>query len=195
MNSINKDLVIQEPIESIASWQWRATTAPYESASSWGPRRSQRISKPVSDVYEVYVSKEIQMEGDPTSFEEAMRSVYSSKWQEAMEAEINLMNANDVWDLEEIPNRAKTVGCKWVYKTKCNPKGNVKRYKALFVAKGFTQREWIDYNESFLSSLMQEFFRIKMVLLAHYDLELHQMDVKTVFLNRDLYENINMAQP
>ena len=39
-----------------------------------------------SDDYEVYVSKEIQMEGDPTSFEEAMRSVYSSKWQEAMEA-------------------------------------------------------------------------------------------------------------
>ena len=42
---------------------------------------------------------------------------------------------------------------------------------------------------------MQEFFRIKMVLLAHYDLELHQMDVKTTFLNGDLYENINMAQP
>ena len=42
---------------------------------------------------------------------------------------------------------------------------------------------------------MQGFFRIKMVLLAHYDLELHQMDVKTTFLNGDLYENINMAQP
>ena len=42
---------------------------------------------------------------------------------------------------------------------------------------------------------MQGFFRIKMVLLAHYDLELHQMDVKTTFLNGDLYENVNMAQP
>ena len=41
---------------------------------------------------------------------------------------------------------------------------------------------------------MQGFFRIKMVLLAHYDLELHQMDVKTTFLNGDLYENVN-AQP
>ena len=60
---------------------------------------------------EVYASKEIQMEGNPTSFEEAMRSIYSFKWQEAMEAKINSMNTNDVWNLEVIPNRAKTVGC------------------------------------------------------------------------------------
>ena len=51
------------------------------------------------------------MEGDPTSFEDAMRSVYSFKWQEAMEVEMNSMNTNDVWDLKEIPNEAKTVCC------------------------------------------------------------------------------------
>ena len=62
--------------------------------------------------YEVYVSEEIQMEGDPISFKESMRSVYSSKWQETMEVEINSMNTNDVWDLDKIPNEAKTVGCK-----------------------------------------------------------------------------------
>ena len=49
-----------------------------------------------SDDYEVYVSKEIQMKGNPTSFEEAMRSVYLFKWQEAMEVEMNSMNTNDV---------------------------------------------------------------------------------------------------
>ena len=48
-----------------------------------------------SDDYKVYVSEEIQMEGDPTSFEEAMRSVYSFEWQEAMKVEINSMNTND----------------------------------------------------------------------------------------------------
>ena len=112
-----------------------------------------------------------------------------------MEVKINSMNTNVVWDLEEIPNWAKTVGCKWVYKTKCDSKENVERYKAWLVAKGFTQRGWIDYDESFLSSLMQGFFRIKMVLLAYYDLELHKMDVKTTFLNGDLYENVYMAQP
>ena len=99
--------------------------------------------------------KKVQMEGDLTSFEEAMRNVYSSKWQEAMEAEMNSMNTNDVWDLEEILNGAKTVGCERVYKTKCDSKGNVERYKVWLVAKGFTQTEWIDYNESFLSSLLE----------------------------------------
>ena len=64
-----------------------------------------------SDDYEVYVSKEIQIEGDPTSFEEAMRSVYLFKWQEAMKVEMNSMSTNDVWDLEAIPNGAKIVGC------------------------------------------------------------------------------------
>ena len=62
--------------------------------------------------YKVYVSEEIQIEDDPTSVEKVMRSVYSSKWQEAIKVKINSINTNVVWDLEEIPNRAKIVGCK-----------------------------------------------------------------------------------
>ena len=58
-----------------------------------------------------------------------------------MEVEINSMNINDVWDLEEIPNGAQTVGCERVYKTKYDSKGNVKRYKTWLVAKDFMQRE------------------------------------------------------
>ena len=52
------------------------------------------------------------MEGDPTSFEEAMRSAHSSKWLEAMEDEMKSMKINDVWDLEIIPKGAKTIGRK-----------------------------------------------------------------------------------
>ena len=70
------------------------------------------------------------MEGDPTSFEEAMRSAYSSKWVEAMEDEIKSMKTNGVWDLETIAKVAKTVGFKWVYKTKHDSKGNIERFKA-----------------------------------------------------------------
>ena len=47
-----------------------------------------------------------------------------------MEAKINSMNTNNIWDLEEISNGAKIVGCKWVYKTKRDSKENVERYKA-----------------------------------------------------------------
>ena len=56
------------------------------------------------------------------------------------------------------------------------------------------QREGIDYNETFYPISCKNSFRIIMALVAHYDLELHQMDVKTAFLNGDLEENVYMAQ-
>jgi hypothetical protein len=101
-------------------------------------RRSQRARRlAISDDYEVYVSEEIQIEGNLTSFEEAMRSAHSSKWLEAMEDKIRSMSINKVWYLEEIPKGAKIVGYKWVYKTKCDSKEKIKRFKARLVAKGF----------------------------------------------------------
>ncbi|WVZ92499.1 hypothetical protein U9M48_038558 [Paspalum notatum var. saurae] len=106
-----------------------------------------------------------------------------------MEDEMRSMDTNKVWDLEEIPKRAKKVGCKWVYKTKRDSRGNIKRYKARLVAKGFTQREGIDYTETFSPVSSKDSFRIIMALVAHFDLELHQMDVKTAFLNGVLNEN------
>jgi hypothetical protein len=62
------------------------------------------------------------------------------------------------------------------------------------VTKGFTQRECIDYTETFSSVSCKDFLRIIMTLVSHYDLELHQMDVKTAFLNEDMLENVYMVQ-
>jgi hypothetical protein len=87
---------------------------------------------------EIYMSEDIDAEGDPTTYEDAMRSENSSKWFSAMEGELESMRMNKVWDLEIIPQGAKIVGCKWVYKTKRDSKGNVERYKARLVAKWFT---------------------------------------------------------
>jgi hypothetical protein len=63
------------------------------------------------------------------------------------------------------------------------------------VTKGFTEREHIDYNEIFSLVSCKDSLRIIMALVAHYDLELHQIDVKMAFLNGDLLENVYMAQP
>jgi hypothetical protein len=63
------------------------------------------------------------------------------------------------------------------------------------MTKGFTQREGIDYNETLLPVSSKNSFRIMMALMTHYDLELHQIVVKTTFLNGNLYENVYMAQP
>jgi hypothetical protein len=72
-----------------------------------------------------------------------------------MKDEMKSMKLNDVWDLEEIPKGAKTVGYKWVYKTKYDSRGNIEKFKVRLVAKVFTQREGIDYNETFLQSLVK----------------------------------------
>jgi hypothetical protein len=62
------------------------------------------------------------------------------------------------------------------------------------MTKVFTQREGIDYNEAFLSVSSKDSFRIIMTIMTHYDLELYQIDVKTTFLNGNLYENVYMTQ-
>ena len=101
----DEEPVAQDPIEPIATHegeqqQPQTENVPIEEA----PRRSQRVRKSaISADYEVYNTEEFQMEDDPTSFEEAMKSDHSSKWLEAMEDEMRSMNANKVWDLEIIP--------------------------------------------------------------------------------------------
>jgi len=101
----NEDPVPQDQIEPVAMDEGEQQQPPVQEIPvAVAPSRPQRIRKSaISDDYEVYNSEEIQMEDDPTSFEEAMRSVNSSKWTAAMEDEMKYMSANKIWDLEEIP--------------------------------------------------------------------------------------------
>ncbi|RVW92969.1 Copia protein [Vitis vinifera] len=119
----------------------------------------------------------------------------SELWYNAMKDEMSSMKCNDVWDLVELPNGVKTIGCKWVFKTKKDSLGNIERYKAKLVAKGFTQKEGIDYTETFSHVSKKDSLRIILALVAHFDLELQQMDVKTTFLNGELEEEVYMKQP
>ncbi|RZB42862.1 actin [Glycine soja] len=80
-----------------------------------------------------------------------------------------------------------------IFKTKRDSNGNVERYKARLVAKGYTQKEGIDFKETFSPVSSKDSFRTIMALVAHYDLELHQMDVKTVFLNGNIDETTYMV--
>ena len=79
-------------------------------------------------------------ENDPKSFSQAMSCKELELWYNAMKDEMSSMRCNDVWDLVELPNGAKVIGCKWVFKTKKYSLGNIERYKAKLVAKGFTQK-------------------------------------------------------
>ena len=75
-----------------------------------------------------------------------------------MNDELKSMKDNDVWDLVELPKGKKQIGCTWVFKIKRDSKYNVKRYKACLIAKGFTEREGIDYKKTFSLFFHKEFF-------------------------------------
>ena len=91
-----------------------------------------------------------------------------------------------------MPYGVKAIECKWVFKTKKDSQGDIRRHKARLVVKGFTQREVINYTETFSSVSKKDFLQVIMALVAHFYLELHQMDVKTVFLNGGLKEEVYM---
>lgn len=89
-----------------------------------------------------------------------------------------------MWELVDSPDGYQSVGCKWMFKTKRDTNGNVDRYKTRLVVKGFTQQSCIDFAETFFSLVSSKVaFHIIIDLVAHYDLELHHIDVKTAFLN------------
>jgi len=111
---------------------------------------------------------------DPVSFSEAMNSDNSDKWLDAMKDEFKSMAQNCVWDLVELPEGCKRVGCKWVFKTKCDSHGNIERYKARLVAKGFAKKDAINYKETISPVSKKDSFRIIMALVAHYDVYMDQ---------------------
>ena len=105
------------------------------------------------------------------------------------------MEENKVGDIVELLEGAKRVGYKWVFKTKRNSSGNIERYKAKLIAKGFTQKDGITYKETFSFVSKKHSLRVIMALVSHYDLKLYQMDVKIAFLNGNLDEDVYMDQP
>src|SRR4051812_1174770 len=121
---------------------------------------------------------------DPATYEEAMMSPDSNKWQDAMKSEIGSMYENQVWTLVDLPYGQKAVENKWIFKKKTDAGGNVTVYKALLVAKGFRQIQGVDYDETFSPVAKLKSVRIFLAIAAYYyDYEIWQMDVKTTFLN------------
>ncbi len=110
------------------------------------------------------------------------------KWREAMDKEMESLKANDVYDLVELPEGKKVIGCKWVFKRKLNDDGTVNQYKARLVAQGFSQTYGLDFDEMFCPVVRFESIRSIIAIAVQSDLILHQMDVTSAFLNGKLEE-------
>ena len=133
------------------------------------------------------------MEDDSINFYEAMDSSNSQKWIDAMNEEMKSMKDNDIWDLVPLPEGAKHIYYKLIFKVKRDSKGNMERYKLRLVAKGFMQKKGINDKETLSPVSSKDSFRFIMGLVAHFNLELHHMDIKTLFLKGNIDEKIYMV--
>ncbi|KAL0394343.1 UNVERIFIED_CONTAM: Retrovirus-related Pol polyprotein from transposon RE2, partial [Sesamum latifolium] len=155
-------------------------------------RRSTRESRPPERYG--FMGLTSQLDNDPRMYEEAMSDIDSDKRLEAIKSETDSMGTNQVWTLVDPPKCVRPVGCKWVYKRKLGADGEVTTFKAKLVAKGYTQRPGVDFEETYSPVAMAKSIRILLAIAAWYDYKIWQMDVKAAFLNGFVEEEIYMDQ-
>ncbi|KAL0537600.1 hypothetical protein IC582_026583 [Cucumis melo] len=132
---------------------------------------------------------------DPKTYQEALNSVESSMWKETIKCELDSLVMNQTWDLMDLPKGSKSIRCKWIFKRKTKSNGLIERYKARLVVVKYTQKQGIDYFNTYSPVTKITTIRALIALATINGLLIHQMDVKTVFLNCDLEEKIYMTQP
>jgi hypothetical protein len=112
-----------------------------------------------------------------------------------MHEELENFERNHVWELVYSPPGCKPIGRKWVWKNKEGENGEVVRHKSRLVAQGYSQKEGIDYEETFTPVAHLEAIRIFLAFSIAKGFKLYQMDVKSAFLNGVLEEEVYVKQP
>uniref|UniRef100_A0A6N2K750 Integrase catalytic domain-containing protein n=1 Tax=Salix viminalis TaxID=40686 RepID=A0A6N2K750_SALVM len=116
---------------------------------------------------------------EPENYKEAAGN---KAWEEAMNAELEMIEKNSTWEL-------------WVFKTKLNLDGTIHKHKARLVAKGYAQKPGVDYNETFAPVARLDTIRTLIALASQKGWKLFQLDVKSAFLNGVLEEEVYVEQP
>ncbi|KAJ0566009.1 putative RNA-directed DNA polymerase [Helianthus annuus] len=129
---------------------------------------------------------------DPASYEEAAKE---DKWVAAMKTEIEAIERNHTWELVDPEPGVKPIGVKWIFKTKLNEKGEVEKYKARLVVKGYAQKQGVDYTEVFAPVARWDTIRMFLAIAAKRRWTVYQLDVKSAFLHGELKETVYVEQP
>ena len=149
--------------------------------------------KPSTCVYDCHEGMKARAE--PKSYKMAMKSADAKEWRAACDLEIKSIMDMGVWEIVDRPKNAPVVGGRWHFKLKLNPNGSIKKHKARYVAKGYTQTEGIDYNDTYATTGRLASFRILVAIAAAKGWEIEQMDAIAAFLNSDLKEEIFLELP
>ena len=124
-----------------------------------------------------------------------MSPLESTYWKEAVNSKIESILSNNTWELTDLPPGNKPLGSKWIFKRKMKPDGTIDKYKARLVVKGYKQKQGLDYFDTYSPVTRITSIRMLIALAAVHDLKIHLRDVKIVFLNGELEEEIYMEQP
>jgi hypothetical protein len=112
----------------------------------------------------------------------------------AMVDEMNSISHSQIWQLTKLPIGKRPKITKWIFKVKNDSIGKPSKYKARLVARGFEQKEGLNFQETFIPIIKWSTIRSVIALVAHFGWKISQMDVKTTFLNYDLKEEVYMKQ-
>ncbi|GJW54722.1 zinc finger, CCHC-type containing protein [Tanacetum coccineum] len=129
------------------------------------------------------------IEDDPKTFNEANKSQDVAFWKEAINDEIDSIMSNNTWVLVDLP-----LGCKWIFKRKLKVDGTIEKFKARLVIQGFRQKPGIDYFDTYALVARISTIRLLIAMAFIHNQIIHQMDVKTTFLNGELEEEVNLTK-
>ena len=117
------------------------------------------------------------------------------EWVEAMNEEYNSIMKNQTWELTELPKDKTPIGCKWLFKYNLKSNGSIEIFKERLVAKGYTQKEGIDFEDTFALVAKLNKSRVLVALVTTHKWKIYQLDVKYAFLNGDLKEEVYLVHP
>lgn len=142
------------------------------------PRRSARERRPVdryspsdnvvdnSSNYLHECREAMKPRAEPKSYKMAMKSVDAKEWKAECDKEMRSIKDMGVWDIVPRPTKSPVVGGRWHFKLKLNPDGSINKHKARYVAKGYTQTEGVDYNDTYAPTGRLASFRILVAVAA-----------------------------
>ena len=167
----------------------------FRTRSGRNTKTVERYGCPIDNSENVSFVECFSCEEVPNSLEEVKKSQSRKEWLEAMTKEYNSLVDNKIWQLCELPAHKKSLGGRWVFALKKDENGEIVKYKARYVAKGFFQIFGSDFLETFAPTAKLSSVRILLALATHFHYEVFQFDVSSAYLNADLEEDIYVEQP